>query len=60
MDQAIDSLDKKAPPKTTSSTKKGVKEDFKEFERTQVRPTNLELLFSALKSVPPSSTEGEL
>ena len=41
----------------TSEEHGAVKDQFKGFEMTKVRTPNLELLFSALKTIPPSSTE---
>ena len=57
MDLAIESLDHQATPNTTSD-KKSVGDEFKSYELTKARSPSLNLLFSALKSIPPSSTEG--
>ena len=57
MDQKISALNKQPAPSTSPSDKKSLREQFKMFELTKVRPPNLDLLFSALKTIPPSSTE---
>ena len=56
MDIEIEELDKQPMPSPTTD-KKGVKDEFKGYETTKSRSHNLDLLFSALKTIPPSSTE---
>ena len=56
MDLKISALDKQPTP-STNTDKKSVKDQFKGFEMTKVRTPDLDLLFSALKTIPPSSTE---
>ena len=58
MDIDIEALDQKSLPiATPSSDKKSVREEFKAYEFTKARTPVLDLLFSALKTIPPSSTE---
>ena len=58
MDTAIADLDKKTAPITLSSDKRDVKDEFKFFELNKVRTPTLDILFSALKTIQPTSTEG--
>ena len=56
MDMAIESLDKKALPMPTSD-KQSIREEFKGHFYSKARSPNLDLLFSALKTIQPTSTE---
>ena len=59
MDMDIDALEKPTESlPTPSGDKKSIREEFKAYEFTKTRTPVLELLFSALKTIPPSSTEG--